>query len=835
MPSHLIPLPGGPWTLWRTAGLRGAGFPASLVLELAAPECGRLADELTEAEEAYGAARQAAIDAVSAAIDERWRGGRAGDADQPDPLVKTMRALKKGRVPDAPPAPYAGDSTLGAFAAAAARYQAVRADFLKAFEAALAEISPKIFAIGRSEKFREAVIWQNRRAYGTGIAPLLDRPPAAGARPYKVRHAEELIASYLQRYCVKNDTVGFFGPVGWAELVPAGDALSARPGPSLLSRHNLYVEVWCVEELAKALSRDKELRPWIAPRRMPFVRVEGTELHVSFKGSLKVTPEQAAVILACDGEKLAREIASEVVNRPGSRVRSEADVYHLLETMHNRGVIVWALEAAMEMRPEELLRRQLERVGDEPVRSRALGAWTELMDARDAVARAAGDPAALDQALDRMEETFTRLTGATSTRAAGKTYAARTLLYEDCRRDLEVKIGPEVLRALGPPLSLLLKSAQWFTHQTASAYRKAFGQLHAELARASGSRAVDFVNLWTVAQSRLFGGEQRPVDALIRELQQRWGAILNVPWGERRVEYSAEELRPRVEAAFPAAGPGWSFARYHSPDLMIAAAGEEAFRRGEFQLILGEVHVGGNSLGWPVFLSQHPAPEELLRAVDLDLPEPRLCPIISKSQQVQSARLLPALINEKDYRLKLAPEPTSAPLSRILLVGDLVVENTDAGLVARTRDGSKRFDIVEAVADALMGLVINRFKILTPQRHIPRISIDRLVINRETWNFTAPELTFASEKDEGERFVGARRWARAHGMPRFVFVKSSAEVKPFYVDFDSPAYVNIFARTVRPDSDGGGDARITVTEMLPEHSQAWLPDAEGNRYTCELR
>ncbi|HXQ69565.1 MAG TPA: lantibiotic dehydratase, partial [Pyrinomonadaceae bacterium] len=148
----------------------------------------------------------------------------------------------------------------------------------------------------------------------------------------------------------------------------------------------------------------------------------------------------------------------------------------------------------------------------------------------------------------------------------------------------------------------------------------------------------------------------------------------------------------------------------------------------------------------------------------------------------------------------------------------------------------RRFPIVEAVADALMGLVINRFKILTPQKHIPRINFDRLVISRETWNFSASELAFASEKDEAARFIAARRWARSHGMPRFVFVKSSAEVKPFYVDFDSPTYLNIFTRTIRPDSEGdAGDARITVTEMLPLHDQAWLPDAEGQRYTCELR
>ena len=36
-PNHLVTLADG-WSLWRTACLRGTGFPARLVLELAMPE-----------------------------------------------------------------------------------------------------------------------------------------------------------------------------------------------------------------------------------------------------------------------------------------------------------------------------------------------------------------------------------------------------------------------------------------------------------------------------------------------------------------------------------------------------------------------------------------------------------------------------------------------------------------------------------------------------------------------------------------------------------------------------------------------------------------------------
>jgi hypothetical protein len=62
-----------------------------------------------------------------------------------------------------------------------------------------------------------------------------------------------------------------------------------------------------------------------------------------------------------------------------------------------------------------------------------------------------------------------------------------------------------------------------------------------------------------------------------------------------------------------------------------------------------------------------------------------------------------------------------------------------------------------------------------------------------------------------------------------VFVKSPEEPKPVYLDFDSPLYVDLFCRMARQA------ARLAVTEMIPAVDEVWLSDAQGDRYTCELR
>jgi hypothetical protein len=291
-----------------------------------------------------------------------------------------------------------------------------------------------------------------------------------------------------------------------------------------------------------------------------------------------------------------------------------------------------------------------------------------------------------------------------------------------------------------------------------------------------------------------------------------------------------------VERLFAAPRAGWQFARYQSPDVMIAAESPEAIRRGDYQLVIGELHVAMNTLSSVCRLAQHHAPEELTRAAELDLPEPRVVLVNPKNLPMVDLRTRQSLVTQKDYLLMSAHASFGAPQEQALTIGALVVEDSGSGVCARTRDRSRRFDLIEVFADLLTSLSFNQFQILQDKAHTPRINFDRTVIARETWSFRAVDAPFAFIKDAPERFVAARSWARSRGMPRFVFAKTPIERKPFYVDFDSPIYVELLAKVVRQtheQSDEG--ALIALSEMMPRHDQVWLPDAEGQRYTSEFR
>jgi hypothetical protein len=335
---------------------------------------------------------------------------------------------------------------------------------------------------------------------------------------------------------------------------------------------------------------------------------------------------------------------------------------------------------------------------------------------------------------------------------------------------------------------------------------------------------------------------------IVPRFQALWSEVLDLPAGARQVSYTSEELRPRVMQAFAAPRPGWPMARYHSPDLLIVADGPEAIRQGDYQLVLGEIHVGSNTLGTNLFMARHPSPGDLLAAYEQDVPEPCIIPVLPKLWRQKetdtwlglnlpgtTGRLDFGLMTAKDFRLEIIPAPPDLPSAQVLSIAELGVEDGDAGLEVVGHADGRRFDLLDFLQMALTAQTIGAFKMLGSRPHSPRITIDRLIVSRESWRCRVDGVEFARAATEAERFAGARRWAGGLGMPRFLFARTPLERKPFYLDLDSPVSVEIFAREVRRTFDRIPGAHVGLSEMVPGLDGAWLADARDRRYASELR
>ena len=815
LPQHLVPLDRGRWFLWRCIGLRGAGFPANLLLKLSSSSCAAAVDEYLAAEADTERAVQAALDSVRQELEA------VSSAEDRYRLTDAIQQLKKGKVPN--------NLSLEALQQAKSRSALARENFEKAFSNAAEDVGLSIREIAELDKFKEAIIWQNRRAFHTGVESFLRHQSNGANRNSKQRQYEQLISNYAQRYCAKNDTIGFFGPVGWARIDGHDSSITTRTGSDFLAQRNVYFEGWCIDALVDTLN-ERGIRRWVAPRLNSTMRVEGASLMRPQMPPLPLSEHDVSLLASCDGERIAADLAA-TLNQP------EADVLKRLEEFLTLGFISWDLEVPMSPYPERSLQRLLNRIGDAELKEWGLSRLRELEEGRTAISRATGNPEKLDEAMLALESTFTRVTSRSATKSAGKNYAGRTLVYEDCRRDIEVVIGEGALRNLDAPLSLLLTAARWLSFELARSFKQICREIYFQLGRSTAHQKIDFATFWQRTQPILFEDRNRLRAPIVAKFQQRWDEVLKLDNHEHVAHFAVEQLRSRVEDVFHAPGPGWAYAKYNSPDLLLFARNPEAFAKGDFNVVLGELHVAANTLGWPLFIEQHESPQELFAAVEQDIAAPRLVPVIPKRMFGPVARVLPALISPKDYHLEFSPAPTDASRSKVLPISGLIVEEDGAdGLCVKTRDQSLQFDIVEAYADILTTIITNEFKMLPFARHTPRVEFDRLVACREAWHFDSDDLAFASQQDESARFIDARRWAREQQLPRFVFVKVPVEQKPFFVDFDSPVFVEILAKMVRRTIDNSpSDALISMTEMLPGLDQCWLPDAEGNVYTCELR
>jgi hypothetical protein len=801
--------------------LRGAGFPAAHARALGAPAAARAVDALAADAEQLHAARDLAIAVLE-------RAGRS------KPVNRAVKALRRGESPtrpDPPPDPAWAEggeiaTALDVVATAEARHAAMRHAAELAIEEAAREVAVQLQERASDPRFREALLWQNRVAVHGSVAALLRRP--ADAIDSKTREQRRLVASYLQRYCVKNDTIGFFGPVGWATLSDHPDPIVVRPGPDLLASRTVYFEYWPIDAVAAMFASDPELRSYAVPRRMPSVRVDGHVLHHPNGKRFELSPDVAGLLAAIDGVRSANQIAADLVAEAALGFGDEADVLELLAELADKKLCIWTFEIpTATFRPERHLRDALSAM-PRSTRERALATLDELEARRDAVARAAGDPEALDRSLQELEATFATLTSRSATRKGGETYAGRTVVYEDCRRDLDVELGRGILDRLAAPLALVLESARWYTHEIAVRYERALRGVCQELRKEHGGEHVELVRLEDRLPS-LFPGPASDVGIVadvLEELHRRWEAVLAIDDEalDRTVSRRSTELHARVRAAFEAPGPGWPNARHHSPDILVAARSVDAIRRGELQLVLGEIHVGFNTI-MPCLQKEHPDPAVLVQAREADLPDPLVELVWSK----QRNRADFFSVSSRDLDLERGETRSARPRDQILTTAELVIEQDARGLWVRTRDGSRRISIIAFLERHLIAESYGRFRLLRSRPRLPRVAIDDLVVQRETWSFACDELAFAGETTELARFAAARRFAQHHAMPGMVFAKTDAEAKPFLVDFSSPLLVEIFARNIKRAR------HVVLSEMLPTLDDCWLPDASDQRYTSELR
>lgn len=274
-------------------------------------------------------------------------------------------------------------------------------DYRASFAKVSVELSRELQDIARQDDFLRAVSWQNHRLLDGAVRPFCEWDPATQTRHSKHRQREELIANYWQRYCVKNDTIGFFGPSGWGTFSNESTT-RYTPGETLIERREVFFESWAIDCLAESFEALPAIREWLKPRRLTFVKIEG---DINFNGpglKVKLPALETAVLSMCDGKTSVHDIEREL---SGSYSVSLMDILGILDTLKAKRWIVLKIELPAGAHPEICLRQFLLGIGDTQLQSSLLARLDAMEAARDKI-ESSGDATELTQALSELDALF---------------------------------------------------------------------------------------------------------------------------------------------------------------------------------------------------------------------------------------------------------------------------------------------------------------------------------------------------------------------------------------------------------------------------------------------
>ncbi len=166
--------------------------------------------------------------------------------------------------------------------------------------------------VGRPDT-REALFLSNPDFYRTSVLPYL-AAPLNGPRPARSKVLGRKLMAYMQRFCAKNDTASFFGPMNTAEAdTSLVEPMVIRRAQRPWLQREVFVSFWAVQALAETIGAEPWVRAELCPRLHPMVRKAAGTVYFDFaEKGLQLSQDQVRPLDLVDGTKTLRQIAEEL-------------------------------------------------------------------------------------------------------------------------------------------------------------------------------------------------------------------------------------------------------------------------------------------------------------------------------------------------------------------------------------------------------------------------------------------------------------------------------------------------------------------------------------------
>lgn len=681
------------------------------------------------------------------------------------------------------------------------------------FEKELAEKRSKLKDMFDTEDFRQAIFISNPDMY-----PHIDRYMhhfSPSQRPSKVKRIEKKLFTYLQRFCAKNESASFFGPLNYGKVNREEPRYWTGEWDqnSYLQDRESFIAYWAVKELMKAAGAEKELSPYVPLHISAWTILEEEHILTSSENRIKL-PERLMSILRYIQQHspcLAQVIEAHIDISP-------AQIENWINQLVSKGVLrkEWVIPSTL-VHPLSVFLEQIRSLPDHKVKEKWCRELEELSKITERLAEQ--KITSKIEIVRKLEEKFEQLTGKPSRRGKASLYADRFVYYEDAHGHIkQFTLGEPFIQDLESKLSGALNLSAAYGEEVWNHYQLLGKNV--------------FEKMQTVLHQEI------PFSKFIEQLREHYPDIPALPSFsftqqlEEMVEENGSELK-KVEISsklLPIQHSNRSL--YALPDLFLQASNIEDLQTGNVEIILAKLHHHLLMNNWMTHFYQDKESLEteliqLLRQVDLADG--------TTLAGIEVMRRNKAFYDYPSKVVEIAEKPAQGKES-IKLSELVVTKNDEENLVLLRKGTFEQIELYVPLADQVFYLPFAMFSKpmllhvpISTGKHTPRIVIDGVVYQRERWSFEAAPLHLAFKGLHSvELMKKVEEWRTSEGLPDIIYMKGSEVRKPYWIDFKNYFSLELMQQIVMEN------ANVMIEEMLPDPDHLWLSSTKGS-HSCELR
>lgn len=634
--------------------------------------------------------------------------------------------------------------------------------------------------------------------------------------------------AYLQRFCAKNDTASFFGPLAWGQFdqqLEANVHCRRSEGPWLRQRHTFF-ENWVVQRLVAQLNQHCPNTDVLPLRLNDGCYLDGHTLHLPIGKRRQVDAQTTRILQHIASQQQALATLCQLLQASPAQMHGSirALVEHLVrQRVVRRG---WRV-SPRERDPMAQLQAWVNSPGIDETFSQA---WHARLDALQAARAqyADGNLQQREQALLLMN-TLLADAGVDLSRETGAMYVGRYPVYEDCSRNLEISFGRHLFTEMKAQLTPLLNIHRWMTKAIGYRLHEAYLQVWEQCAQVA-SEGVPFLALLDKLAPLLPTIEADIANDLEQRLGAAWDNVLQGFVGQHEVHLGNKQVEALLDALdsdlrvndFQVFGSD-----FHSPDFMLSSASIEALNQGDYRIVVGEVHPAVHTLSQPVAAPFSPFNTQINEQVAQLFERPRL--ILADSPDSYQRSHIDWPLQSRYLQLVLPSGGGCVPPQQQFAAGRAQVRLVNGRLHVVDVFGQFEEDFLCVFSTPMHRLGFALAGAAIAKHDNRRVWLGRTLYKRASWLFTVDELPQPKGSIDALDYpIAWRAWASQQGLPRYVFVKIDTEPKPQFIDFENPLSLDGIINALK-------DARqVKFSEMRPDPEQLWLEEARG-RFCCEIR